>query len=171
MIKIKGNLRAILLPCLALIWITFPSSLLAKSEMPVEDISLVCEGTVGIEGTWLAKIAVIMEKPGINVEANLKKAALKGVMMSGIGASAGCSGQKPLVKDSDVFTNHSEFFETLYADPNLISRFVKIVSGSLRSEKIKKKYYRVCGVVIIQKDDLRKYLEQNKIIEGFSDLF
>jgi len=147
------------------------ASLEAKSQnsYSVPRYDIMSHGT-GTEGTYLAETIVYLPKPNKNVNVNLCKAAVHGVLFKALAADNGGNAQKALVSAS-AETQHSDFFSNFFADEHLHSRYASVVDGSLRVEKAGKKLYRIKAIVSIQKDALRKYLEEQHIIESFKDLF
>ncbi len=124
----------------------------------------------GTEGTYLAEMIVFLPKPNKNVNVNLCKAAVHGVLFKGLTADNKGNAQRALVSAS-AETQYCDFFSNFFANEYLYSRYVSVVDGSLRVEKAEKKLYRIKAIVSIQKDALRKYLEEQHIIESFKDLF
>lgn len=125
---------------------------------------------VGVEGTYSAEVFVYMPKPKGNVDNYIKRAALHGVIFKGLAAGNGDKGQRPMLESSDEDKN-KDFFNNFFNDAAECNRYVDIVDGSLRIEKIDKKTYKARAIVSVKKDMLRKHLEDNKIIDSFKNLF
>lgn len=136
--------------------------------LPTYDI--VCAGT-GIEGSYLTKVSVYSSKPDKEVEINLIKAAVHGVIFKGLGSTTDCKGQRALVTDPEAEKTYADFFESFFTTPTQFSLYASLVEGTLKVTKIKKKLYRLSAVVSVEKDRLRQLLEQRKISKGFQDLF
>lgn len=130
---------------------------------------LTCAGT-GLEGTYLATVSVYVPKVPKNSDV-LRKAAVHGVIFKGINAAKGCSAQRPLASNPNIEQEKADFFETFFKEGGGYLRYATIVEGSWTVAKTGKKEYRVTATVSLQKDQLRKYLEQEKVISGFSDMF
>lgn len=142
----------------------------ATNNVAIPAYDIKCAG-VGVEGTYLAEISIYLSKPDKNVQSNLQKAAIHGVLFHGISPSSECDGQKAIITNTDIENKHKEFFITFFSDITRYSRYANVITRSIRVNKIEKKRYRITAVVSIQKEILRKMLEQEDIIEGFKDLF
>lgn len=142
-------------------------SVKAQDSMPHYDIKSF--GT-GVEGSYSAEVFVYLPKPNKNVESSLRKASVHGVIFKGLAASNGGRSQRAMV-DASTEKEHADFFTSFFADESQYAIYVDIVEGSLRVEKAEKKLYRIRAVVSIKKDALRAYLEKEKIIESFNNLF
>lgn len=145
------------------------TTLMAKGEsIPPYEIS--CAG-VGVEGTYLVEVAVIQPKPNVDVEDNIRRAAIHGVLFKGVSSSEQCAGYRPIVTKGGIEQEYSSFFSSFFKNKSKIASYANIVEGSLQVMKITKKNYRISAIVSVKKDNLRNMLESNKIIEGLKDLF
>lgn len=140
----------------------------AQDNVSMPRYDIVSNG-IGNEGTFTAEVSVYLKKPDKNVEAELRKAAVHGALFKGIEAGENGKTQRPIA-DESVAEKHSDFFEKFFND-GAYANYVTLVDGTLRVEKFGKKLYRARSAVIIKKDALRDYLENNHIIESFNDLF
>lgn len=131
------------------------------------DIS--CAGT-GVEGTYLANVSIYTQKTA-KANESLKKAAVHGIIFKGVNGRKGCSTQRPLATDPNVEQEKAEFFDDFFKADGTYLQYATIIDGSLLITKTGKKEYCITATISIQKDSLRKYLEQEKIITGFSDIF
>lgn len=147
---------------------TLQGKLPSRYAMPTYDI--VCAGT-GIEGSYLAKVSVYLPKPDKEVEINLLKAAVHGVIFKGLGSTKDCRGQRPLVANPDTEKIHADFFESFFGVHPGFPPYASLLAGSVRVTKVAKKRYCISAMVSVEKDRLRRLLEQRKIIKGFNDLF
>lgn len=141
---------------------------MVTGNMPAYDI--LCAGT-GIEGTYLAAVSVFLPKPDKGVDDNLRKVAVHGVLFKGMAASKDCSGQRPICEEVDCEQKHQAFFDDFFGSNATYNQYVSIVEGSLRVIKRGKKEYCISAVVSVNKDSLRKYLEEKDIIQGFKTIF
>lgn len=147
----------------------FAISVGAQNNSSIPRYDLVSYGT-GTDGTYSAEVFVYLPKPNKNVDVNIRKAAVHGVIFKGLTAGNGGTAQRAMA-DASAEMQHSDFFASFFNDANALSRYVDVVASSLRVEKVEKKLYRIRAIVSLKKDALRAYLEQNKIIESFKDLF
>lgn len=124
---------------------------------------------IGKEGTFTAEVSVYLKKPDKNVDLELLKAAVHGVLFRGIQAGENGKSQRPLA-GSEAEKTHAEFFTQFFSN-GTYARYATLVDGTLRVEKMSKKLYRVRSAVVVSKDALRELLESNGITESFKDLF
>jgi hypothetical protein len=84
-------------------------------------------------------------------------------------------GQKPLVQDPSAEETHKEFFKEFFADNGKYMKYVQLTTDGAIAPgdimKAGKKEYKVGIVVAVSKDELRKYLESEKIIRSLSSGF
>lgn len=149
----------------------FQYALCAASEgyaVPTYDI---VSAGVGAEGTSFVKVTVELPKPDKDVEANLLIAAVHGVIFKGVGSSEKGVSQRPIVGDISLEQQHSDFFTPFFSSQSQYGNYASIINGSIRVVKAGKKKYLVSASVIVKRDNLRRLLEQRKIIEGFTDMF
>lgn len=169
---LMGKLYRILIVLLLMTFRPVSLSVMAKSPekyvMPTYDI--VCCGE-GVEGTYLAKVSVYLEKPDRDAEDNLVMAAVHGVMFRGMSAGEECKGQRALIPDANVEQEKADFFEGLFGANAAYRSYASLVAETISVTKVSKKQYLVSGKVSVKKDELRKLLEKEKIIQGFNDLF
>jgi len=140
------------------------------SDTLVPEYEISCAG-YGVEGTYLAKVSVLLPKPNEKVLENLRMAAVHGVIFKGLPASINCDGYRPFVSNPDALKNNADYFQSLFSDSYMSSYYASVLEGTLNVSKIKKKLYKITATVSIKKDSLRRKLEQDGIIKGFSDLF
>ena len=144
-------------------------SIYAK-DSGVPQYELKCAG-IGVEGTFLIEVSVFMSKPNDNTEMNIRRAAVHGVLFKGVSASDQCSGYRPIVSDKSVESSHHSYFSTFFSNTGQAINYAEIIPGSLKIIKLASKQYSISAVVTVKKDDLRKILEDEKIIEKMGDLF
>ena len=133
-----------------------------------------CAGT-GVKGTYLIKVYSYNKKPKI-ATAQAKKNAVHGIIFKGFaGGANGCTSQKPLARTPGVEFEHEDFFKEFFRDGG---RYMKYVSSSTDGavgagdvQKTSKKLFKIGVVVSVQKDALRKDLEDAGIIKGLASGF
>ncbi len=130
-----------------------------------------CAGT-GAEGTYLIKVWSFSKKPQVAME-QCKKNAVHGVVFKGFGGGQGCTSQKPLARSTNADEQFERYFENFFADGGSYMKYVSLTSQGTGTEKVKvsKKEYKVGVVVTVQKDLLRRDLENAGIIKGLSSGF
>ena len=141
----------------------------AQNNMGIPRYELFSYG-VGAEGTYSAEVFVYVPKPKGDTDTYIRKATLHGVIFKGLAPGNGGKGQRAMLSSSSEADN-SDFFNNFLNDTAECCRFVDIVDGSIRLEKINKKTYKARAIVSVKKDMLRKHLEDNKILDSFKKLF
>ncbi len=136
-----------------------------------QDYSLISEG-VDNNGNYIVRVVVSTKKsPEKKAEDIIKHYAVKGVMFNGIAAAKGYSGQRALISDPNVEQTKKTWFDAFW-DEGAYSRYATIVPSSLSVMKNKQtKMTETSALVTISVGALKKYLEENSIIQGFSDLW
>lgn len=140
----------------------------AQGKVSIPRYDIISNG-IGTEGTFTAEVSVYLKKPDKNTETELRKAAVHGVLFKGIEAGTDGKSQRALCSE-DAAEKNGDFFGKFFND-GAYAKYVTLVDGTLRVEKVGKKLYKAHSAVIVKKDALREYLENNKIIESFNDLF
>lgn len=130
---------------------------------------LECAGTAS-QGSYLVKVWSYSRNPKTAAE-QCKKNAVHGVIFKGYSGQNGCVSQAPLAKNPGVETEYKEYFERFFSDVN--GEYMKYVSLTSSSQEVVKvgKDYKVGIVVTVQKDALRKALEQAGVIRGLNSGF
>ncbi len=125
----------------------------------------------GEGGRYYVKVTALLDKKQ-NKEAldYLKKYAVEGVMLRGIGGANGYSSQKPLIEDPTVKDTHKEFFEAFNNEKKYLD-YVVLDNESVSVTQLPKKKYEVSGLLLIDKERLLHFLEESGIIEGFGNLW
>ena len=86
-------------------------------------------------------------------------------------AAKGYSAQPPLINDPSIEQTKKEFFEAFWRE-NGYSRYASIVPSSMTVMKNKQtKMTETSALVTVSKELLQKELEDNGIIQGFSNLW
>ena len=124
------------------------------------------------QGTYYVTIGSIVRKTDLAITQSQKN-AVHAVLFKGYpnNKENGCKGQKPLIRNINVYENNKEFFDDFF---NLNEKtsgydYMRFVQGSgtvTKSVKINRKEYKMEVEVVVSKDELRKYLEQSKIIRS-----
>ena len=77
----------------------------------------------------------------------------------------------PLVKDATLESAKADFFRTFFSEEGPYMRYVTtMIDGPAEVRKVGKEY-KVGVVVTVQRDMLRKHLEEAGIIMGLSSIF
>ncbi|MBQ6208264.1 MAG: hypothetical protein IJK42_00625 [Prevotella sp.] len=136
-----------------------------------QSYSIQSEG-VDNSGNYVVRIVVsTKKKPSKTAEDLVRQYAVHGVMFRGITAAKGYSAQPPLIKDPNIEQTKKEFFEAFWRE-NGYSRYTSIVPSSMTVMKNKQsKMTETSALVTVSKELLQKYLEENGIIQGFSNLW
>lgn len=133
----------------------------------ISEYSLNGAGT-GTNGSYLIRVTGVF-KDAKKRHDDLKMCAVHGVMFRGFDATNGAPSQSPLIKDANVEETKSAFFEAFFAEGKY-RNFCTLRESSIQSVKIKGGY-EVSALILVDKDRLYKLLEENGIIQGFSNLW
>jgi hypothetical protein len=127
----------------------------------------------GVQGTYQIKVWTYAEKVEW-AEAQAPKNAVHAVVFKGFPSKGRVKGQKPLVRDVNAMETHKAFFDQFFKDGGEYARFVTLVdSGSIGPGDLVKvgKEYKVGYITNVSAAALRKYLEENEIIEALDSRF
>lgn len=139
----------------------------AKKDMEQFRYELECAGN-GVQGTYLVKVWSFSKKANVAAE-QCKKNAVHGIIFKGFSGN-GCVSQRALAKNPGVELEHKEFFELFFKDGGEYMKYVSVTSMPQDIVKIGKEY-KVGITVTVQKDALRKALEEAGVIRGLSSGF
>ena len=120
---------------------------------------------VGEPGTLVVKVWCYNKKPQISEDV-AKKNAIKGVLFKGVSDSGRMKGRKALVEDG--YESHQEYFDDFFNEGKY-ARYSRVALNNYVEENslIKVgKLYKIGKIVVISYNDLRKQLENDKIIKG-----
>lgn len=129
---------------------------------------LECAGN-GTQGTYLIKVWSYSRNKNVAME-QCKKNAVHGVIFKGFSGGDGCVGQRALVSKPGVEAEYKDFFAQFFSDKGEYYKYVSLTSAPSEIVKVGKEY-KVGMIVTIQKDELRKALEQAGIIRGLNSGF
>ncbi len=142
----------------------------AKEDTEQFRYEVSCQG-VGVAGTSLIKVYSYATKPKL-VKDVAKRNAVHAIIFKGYIGNNGCSSQKPLARNSSIEIKHKDYFDVFFKDGGEFMRYVNLTNGGAIGsgdiQKIEKKLYKIGVVVSVNKDELRKKLEQDGIIKGLS---
>lgn len=134
------------------------------SQQQVFGYEMTCLG-VGSEGSNLLKVYSYGKTYDKSVE-QAKHDAVHGILFKGIVGSNGCANQPAMVKPQEQVANQA-FFDEFFKKGEYL-RFVNISNdGSVSgADRLKVgNMYKIGVTVSVQKDALRKYLEQAGVIK------
>ena len=128
-----------------------------------------CMGT-GKQGAYLIKVWSYSKKPRLAIE-KAKRNAVHGVIFKGFAAGKqGCKSQKPLARNSNLENEKKSFFTGFFKDGGKYMKFVTASNdGAVAAGdrlKVSKKMYKIGIVISVNKDELRKELENAGIIKS-----
>lgn len=126
---------------------------------------------VGTEGTALIKVYSYAKSQKKAIEVG-KKNAVHGILFKGVPGGKGVYAQPPLVKPIEQETN-KDFFDEFFESGEYL-RFVTVSSEGIIDPKDMMrvgKNYKIGIVYTVSKNELRKYLEDNKIIKRLDSIF
>lgn len=126
---------------------------------------------VGSEGSSLLKVYSYASTQKKAIE-QAKKDAVHGILFKGLVGGSGCYNQPALVKPEELQA-HESFFKNFFESGDYL-RYVNLSSDGTVSAKDRLKVgnqYKIGIAVSVQKDALRKYLEEQGVIKKLTFLF
>lgn len=123
-------------------------------------------------GNYVVRIVVsTKKKPLKSAEDLVKHYSVHGVMFRGLAGANGYNAQPPLIKDPSIEQTKRSFFEAFWREESY-NRYASIIPSSLTVMKNKQsKMTETSALVVVSKENLQKYLEDNGIVQGFSNLW
>lgn len=137
----------------------------AKNDMDSWRYEIVSAGE-GQQGVYKIKVWAFSKKPKVS-EDLFKKYAVHGVLFKGIPAYKRTSEKKPLIMDPEAKDTYHDFFQTFFTDGGDYQNFAQFTSGTPEIIQVGKEN-KIGMVVLVQKDELRKYLEDSGIIKALN---
>lgn len=127
-----------------------------------------CAGN-GTQGTYLVKVWSYSKRAKVAAEQCMKN-AVHGVIFKGYTGGNGCVAQRPLANHPGVEMEYEEYFRQFFSDQGEFYKYVSLTGATQEVVKVGKEY-KVGIVVSVQKDELRKALEQAGVIRGLGSGF
>lgn len=124
----------------------------------------------GNQGTYLVKVSVVSKKAKDVTDEMIGRSAVHGVLFKGFANKENRQSQKPLAKSAAVEAQHAEFFDEFFKEGGNAGNYVEVV-GSSRSVKKVGKQYQVSATVTVNKEQLRKDLEDAGVLKGLNSYF
>lgn len=123
----------------------------------------------GKNGAYMVKVTSVVKNVK-NAKDVLLRNAVHGVLFRGfMNTMDGGTNQKPLIEDPSIERTKAEFFKAFWENKEY-ERYAHMTPSSLKSVK-EKKNYEVSAVFLVDKESLLHYMEENGIIQGFSNLW
>lgn len=157
------TLKRFLLICAALV-----TSVCAALSAELPDYQLAGAG-VGNQGTYLVSISVLGKKKNINDDL-LARCAVHGVLFKGFSDATTRKTYKPIAGSASTEGAHADYFEKFFEEGGAAANYVTFVNSSRRIVKSGKQH-KVTVTVTINKDQLRKDLEEAGVIRGLNSAF
>lgn len=122
---------------------------------------------VGEPGTLVVKVWCYNKKPQISEDV-AKMNAIKGVLFKGVSDSGRKKGRKALVEDG--YDNHKDYFDDFFKEGKYANYSRVALNNYVEQNNLIKvgKLYKIGKIVVISYNDLRKQLEEDKIIKGLN---
>ena len=125
---------------------------------------------VGAPGTLVVRVWCYGKKP--NIQDDLyKENAIKGILFRGVSDSGRMKGRRTLVTDG--YDSHRDYFDNFFKEKRFNNYARIALDGYVEQNSIikVKKLYKVAKIVVISYNEIRKQLEDDKIIRGLSSGF
>ena len=116
------------------------------------------------QGTYLIRVCSYSSRTNPALEQCLKN-AVHGVVFKGYSGFGGFTGKPALARDPSIEVQKADFFKPFFADGGDFRKFASQSGDEVERTKVGKEV-KVCMVVKVMADDLRKYLEAAGIIRG-----
>ncbi len=146
----------------------------SKKNEPVQDFryEIKQELISSTSGELLLRVYSFDKKPFVAAERS-KKNAVHACIYKGIPEceSRQGSGKKPLIQGSVVDPNQKAFLDKFFMDGGEYMRFVTITHEAETTTVKVGKEYKVGVKVAVRYNDLRRYLEENKVIRSLTTGF
>ena len=132
-----------------------------KELYNIECVSIENEGYVKL------KMGNYVKPTEFNIE-SASKDAIKAVLYSGY-SSTNCQTQKPILKESSDIDNFKKIESNFFSANGKWKTFVRnsLDSNNIKTDNTDNKEF----VIMVNKDQLRKYLEEQKIIKSLNTGF
>ena len=135
------------------------------------DYNITCGGQ-GKDGQYLVRVTATLKQKNVDAQRELKRLAVHGVLFRGFtGTAKGCTTQKPLAGNPDLEFTRADFFTPFLGDGGGHEKFVSLVTSSYSTTKLKKKMQEASALLLVDKEGLLRFLEQEKVIQGFSEFW
>ena len=120
---------------------------------------------IGELGTLVVKVWCYNKKPQISEDV-AKMNAIKGVLFKGVSDSGRMKGRKALVEDG--YENHKDYFDDFFKEGKYAKYSRVALNNYVEQNSLIKvgKLYKIGKIVVVSYNDLRKQLENDKIIKG-----
>lgn len=142
-------------------------SLQAQAYEP-DDFKIEGVGTA-TQGHYLVKVSVFTKNAKLP-DRDLALAGVYGVLFHGFADANGLHAEKPLAGGPGNFVEHRQFYDDFFGPKGLAADYATVIDGT-RSVTKTGKLHRVSVTMSVSKDELRKYLEENDIIQGLNSIF
>lgn len=144
---------------------------LGSISLHAQDYSVMSEG-VDNNGNFVIRIVVsTKKKPSRSAEDLVRQYAVHGVMFKGIAATNNNSGHPALIKDPAVEQVKKVWLEAFWNE-GAYKRYVSVMPASLSVIKNKQtKMIETSALVVVSGSELKRYLEEEGIIKGLSNLW
>lgn len=127
----------------------------------------------GVEGTYLFKVWSYSTNPDVALDL-ARRNAIHAVIFKGIQGKSAVSTKPPLTTNSNLENERSDFFRVFFAPGGVYLKYIAIVNnGALDAGDVIKigREYKVGVIVSVNVALLRKYLEDQKIINSITNGF
>lgn len=145
---------------------------LLPTLLPAQEEYTIRSAGQGKTGSYLVEVVVSTKKRETKEAEDLvKKCAVHGVLFRGFLSSDGYGEQKPLLSDPNVEQTQAKFFNAFFSE-GAYRRYASTVPTTLSVMKNKQtKRYEASATVVVDKESLQHYLEEQGVAKGFSNLW
>lgn len=140
----------------------------SKDNVPEYQIS--GTGETAAQGTYMVKVSVLVKKAKDVSDDVISRCAVHGVLFKGFSNQNTRQTQKPLAGSPSAEASHADYFESFFRPGGAAASYADVI-GTSRTTTKSGKLYKVTTVVSVNKDQLRKDLEDAGVIKGLNSIF
>lgn len=140
----------------------------AKGDENAMNYTIEGAGT-GSQGTYLVKVTCISKKKNIS-DAQLRRAAVHGVLFRGFSSKEHRQHHKPLAGSAANEAKHVDFYKEFFGEGGSAVNYANTIAGSREVKKVDKEYH-ISAIVQVDKEQLLKYLQEVGTVRGLNSAF
>lgn len=153
--------------CVMMFSVSVLSAKEKPEESPLRNYTIENAGRPAGQGSYMVKVTVTTKDKKLS-DQEIGKCAVHGVLFKGF-SGANYHTEKPLAKSASVEAEHQEYFDSFFSSTRP-STYVNALPSTRQVTK-SGKYYVISEVVEVQKDLLRKDLQQAGILRSLNSGF
>lgn len=150
--------------------LTLPGAMAKKTaEQNVPEYFIEGAGT-GMQGTYMVNVTVVGKNAKDITDDMIARAAVHGVLFKGFANKEQRQTQKPLAGSATNEAAHADYYSSFFQPGGVARNYVEVVQSSRKIKKVDKNYH-VTATVTVNKEQLRKDLEDAGVVKGLNSAF